>query len=247
MTLDLGALDPPPGKVVANLPYGVAATVLLRTVAELPGVRRCGWPWCSARWPSAWPRGRAARPTAPPRCSRSWHARCKRAAPGAAHRLPPGAQRGVGARAHAPPRPLRPARRCVALVHAAFAHRRKALAGSLALAAGAPDGIRDRAREALEELGHPADARAERLAPRGLRGAGRAARRTRWPALGRRDRAAMSVGRARPGQGQPRAARGRARARTGCTRCAPCSPRSTSRTSVAVERGRRRTRWSAPA
>ena len=36
--LDLAALDPAPGKVVANLPYGVAATVILRTVAELPAV-----------------------------------------------------------------------------------------------------------------------------------------------------------------------------------------------------------------
>jgi 16S rRNA (adenine1518-N6/adenine1519-N6)-dimethyltransferase len=52
-----------------------------------------------------------------------------------------------------------------ALVHAGFAHRRKALARSLALAPSAPAGIRDRARTALVELGHPADARAERLAP----------------------------------------------------------------------------------
>ena len=37
--LDLAGLEPPPSKVVANLPYGVAATVLLRTVAELPDVR----------------------------------------------------------------------------------------------------------------------------------------------------------------------------------------------------------------
>jgi len=36
--LDLGALDPAPTKVVANLPYGVAASVLLRTIAELPQV-----------------------------------------------------------------------------------------------------------------------------------------------------------------------------------------------------------------
>ena len=35
--LDLAALAPPPTKVVANLPYGVAATVLLKSVAELPG------------------------------------------------------------------------------------------------------------------------------------------------------------------------------------------------------------------
>ena len=52
-----------------------------------------------------------------------------------------------------------------ALVHAAFGHRRKALAGSLALAPDAPEGIRDAARAALERLGHAADARAERLAP----------------------------------------------------------------------------------
>src|SRR5215218_28199 len=30
--LDLAALDPAPTKVVANLPYGVAATVILRTI-----------------------------------------------------------------------------------------------------------------------------------------------------------------------------------------------------------------------
>jgi 16S rRNA (adenine1518-N6/adenine1519-N6)-dimethyltransferase len=53
----------------------------------------------------------------------------------------------------------------VALVHAGFAHRRKALAGSLALTPGAPDDIRGATRAALEQLGHPADARAERLPP----------------------------------------------------------------------------------
>ena len=35
--LDFASLDPPPTKVVANLPYGVAATVLLKSVVELPG------------------------------------------------------------------------------------------------------------------------------------------------------------------------------------------------------------------
>ena len=58
-----------------------------------------------------------------------------------------------------------PPREVVDLVHEAFAHRRKALAGSLALAPGAEPGIRERARAALEEMGQPADARAERLAP----------------------------------------------------------------------------------
>jgi 16S rRNA (adenine1518-N6/adenine1519-N6)-dimethyltransferase len=51
------------------------------------------------------------------------------------------------------------------LIHDAFAHRRKALAGSLALADGWGPGIRERAREALVELGLPPDARAERLSP----------------------------------------------------------------------------------
>ena len=36
--LDLPALDPAPTKVVANLPYGVAATVILETIARLPAV-----------------------------------------------------------------------------------------------------------------------------------------------------------------------------------------------------------------
>ena len=59
-----------------------------------------------------------------------------------------------------------------ALVQAAFAHRRKALPRSLALAgpgAGMPPDARDRARAALPELGHPADARAERLSPEDFR------------------------------------------------------------------------------
>ena len=34
--LDLAALDPAPTKVVANLPYGVAAGVNLRTIGQLP-------------------------------------------------------------------------------------------------------------------------------------------------------------------------------------------------------------------
>ena len=38
--LDSTALDPPPTKVVANLPYGVAATVILQTLQDLPTVTR---------------------------------------------------------------------------------------------------------------------------------------------------------------------------------------------------------------
>src|ERR1700689_312821 len=38
MRLDLAPLRPEPNKVVANLPYGIAAGVVLRTIEELPGV-----------------------------------------------------------------------------------------------------------------------------------------------------------------------------------------------------------------
>jgi 16S rRNA (adenine1518-N6/adenine1519-N6)-dimethyltransferase len=55
------------------------------------------------------------------------------------------------------------------LVHEAFAHRRKALARSLALAPGPREAIRERARAALVQMGHPADERAERLAPEEFR------------------------------------------------------------------------------
>jgi 16S rRNA (adenine1518-N6/adenine1519-N6)-dimethyltransferase len=48
-----------------------------------------------------------------------------------------------------------------ALVQQGFAHRRKALARSVALAGG----DRDRLRAALEAMGRPADARAETLSP----------------------------------------------------------------------------------
>ncbi len=44
-----------------------------------------------------------------------------------------------------------------------------ALAGSLALAPGAPRDIRERTRAALAELGHRQDVRAERLSPQDFR------------------------------------------------------------------------------
>jgi 16S rRNA (adenine1518-N6/adenine1519-N6)-dimethyltransferase len=58
-----------------------------------------------------------------------------------------------------------PPRAVIDLIHAAFAHRRKALAGSLALTPGGSAELRDRTRTALAEIGHPPDVRAERLVP----------------------------------------------------------------------------------
>ena len=42
MRIDLGAFDPPPTAFVANLPYHVAAPLVLDSIAGLPSVRR----WC---------------------------------------------------------------------------------------------------------------------------------------------------------------------------------------------------------
>jgi 16S rRNA (adenine1518-N6/adenine1519-N6)-dimethyltransferase len=163
LQLDLGALVPAPDKMVANLPYGVAATVVLRTIAELPSLHR---------WVVMVQREVGERFAAAPGTD--------------AYGVP-----SVLAQLACEVRVLRPISRSVfrpvpnvdsvllglrrvgpaaepevaALVHGAFAHRRKALAGSLALARGFPPDVRERARAALLELGHPPDERAERLAP----------------------------------------------------------------------------------
>ena len=61
--LDLASLDPAPSKVVANLPYGVAATVLHSHASTSWPAPGSGWRWCSARSGTAWPRRPAARAT----------------------------------------------------------------------------------------------------------------------------------------------------------------------------------------
>jgi 16S rRNA (adenine1518-N6/adenine1519-N6)-dimethyltransferase len=161
VALDLAALDPPPAKVVANLPYGVAATVLLKSIAELPGARL---------WVAMVQREVGERLAAAPG-SKAYGAtsvlaqlacevRVLRRIPRTVFHPEPNVESALVVmrrRAPAPPPEL------TALVHAAFAHRRKALAGSLALVPGAPEGVRDATRDALVAIGHPADARAERI------------------------------------------------------------------------------------
>jgi 16S rRNA (adenine1518-N6/adenine1519-N6)-dimethyltransferase len=163
LKLDFAQLDPVPDKVVANLPYGVAATVLLKSIAELPA---------AGLWVAMVQREVAERLAAAPG-GKSYGAtsvlaqlacevRLLRKVPRTVFQPEPNVDSALlvlRRRAAAPPGEL------VALVHAAFAHRRKALGGSLALSPGAPDDIRDAARAALESLGQPADARAERIPP----------------------------------------------------------------------------------
>lgn len=156
-------LDPAPGKVVANLPYGVAASVLLKSIEELPAARL---------WVAMVQREVAERLAAAPG-SKTYGAtsvlaqlacdvRVERRLPGTVFHPVPNVESALVVLRRTAPSPAPPV---TALVHAAFAHRRKALSGSLALAPGAPPGIRAQARAELERLGHPADARAERLAP----------------------------------------------------------------------------------
>ena len=161
--MDFAELSPPPNKVVANLPYGVAATVLLKSIAELPD---------AGLWVAMLQREVADRLAAAPG-SKSYGAtsvlaqlscdvRFLRRVPRTVFHPEPNVESALvllRRRAPAPPDEV------VALVHAGFAHRRKALAGSLALTPGAPKDIRDATRGGLEKLGLPADARAERLAP----------------------------------------------------------------------------------
>jgi 16S rRNA (adenine1518-N6/adenine1519-N6)-dimethyltransferase len=167
LKLDLGALRPPPDKVVANLPYGIAATAILRTIDELPAVNE---------WVVMVQREVGERLAAAPGSSAygvpsvlaqlACEVKVLRRVARTVFRPVPNVDSvlvGLHRRAPGADPELR------ALVHAAFAHRRKSLAGSLALAAGAPPEVRERARAALVELGHPAAERAERLSPEEFR------------------------------------------------------------------------------
>ncbi len=188
LRVDLAGLRPQPRKVVANLPYGVAASALLRTIEELETVEL---------WVAMVQREVGERLAATPG-SRAYgvpsvlaqlacEVRVARAIPRAVFYPAPNVDSVLVAlrrTAAAAPLALRE------LVRDAFAHRRKTLVRSLALAMSAPreDG-RGRAegvlaydgatvRAALMELGHPADARAERLSPADFRALARALARS---------------------------------------------------------------------
>jgi 16S rRNA (adenine1518-N6/adenine1519-N6)-dimethyltransferase len=167
--LDLSALDPAPTAVVANLPYSIAATVILRTIDELPSVR--SWVVMVQREVGE----RLAASVGDPAygvpsvlAQLACEVRVLRPVARTVFRPVPRVDSVlVGLRRRDGVAGVDPAVR--ALVHDAFAHRRKALAGSLALAPGALPGVRERAREALVSLGHPPDERAERLSPEQFR------------------------------------------------------------------------------
>jgi 16S rRNA (adenine1518-N6/adenine1519-N6)-dimethyltransferase len=174
MHLDLGALRPVPTKVVANLPYGIAAGAILHTIEELDEV---------TRWVAMVQREVGERFAAAPG-SRAYgvpsvlaqlacDVRVHRSVPRTVFHPVPNVDSVLVVLERRGPAPAPELR---ALVQAAFAHRRKALARSLALAPGFGADVRDRARDALVALGHPADVRAERVSPEEFRALGEALR-----------------------------------------------------------------------
>jgi 16S rRNA (adenine1518-N6/adenine1519-N6)-dimethyltransferase len=160
MDVDLAALAPAPTAMVANLPYSIATPLLLRTIAELPGLRR----WTVMVQREIADRLRAAPGTkaygspsvlAQLACS----VELLRAVDPAVFRPRPRVDSALVRLERVAPWPGEEVAR---LVRGAFAHRRKALARSVGTAGVAS---RERTLAALEAAGLSASARAEELAP----------------------------------------------------------------------------------
>ena len=167
MKIDLGGMRPQPTKVVANLPYGIAAGVLLRTIEELGGVGL----WVAMAQREVGERlaagaGSGAYGVPSVIAQLACEVQLLRAIPRNVFYPVPNVDSvlvGLRRREEAADAPLR------GLVNGAFAHRRKTLAGSLALSGRGGGRSREEVRGALEQLGHPADVRAERLSPEDFR------------------------------------------------------------------------------
>lgn len=161
MRLDLHAMQPGPTKMVANLPYGIGAGVTLRTIEELDGIQM---------WIVMVQREVGERLAAGPGSGTygvssvlaqlAGDVRVVRAIPRTVFRPVPNVDSVLVKIVR---RRVAPSPRVRKLVGGAFAHRRKALARSLALSG--IECTREQIRDALVELGHPPDVRAERLAP----------------------------------------------------------------------------------
>ncbi|MGC9220343.1 MAG: 16S rRNA (adenine(1518)-N(6)/adenine(1519)-N(6))-dimethyltransferase RsmA [Solirubrobacteraceae bacterium] len=163
LSVDLAAFEPKPTKMIANLPYGVAATVILRTVAELRSIqswvvmvqREVGERFAAASGTPAYGVPSVlAQLDCEVRILRPVSRQVFRPVPNVDSVLLGLVRRGEQRSSPAVNR----------LVRDAFRHRRKALAGSLALCDGR-EMVRERARAALVQMGLPPDARAERLSP----------------------------------------------------------------------------------
>jgi 16S rRNA (adenine1518-N6/adenine1519-N6)-dimethyltransferase len=161
LALDLGALDPPPRKLIANLPYNVATPIVVESFERLPSVTS----WCVMVQREVADRF-FARPRTKAYGAVSVLVQLATARTGRhpvtreVFRPRPNVDSALVAFRRAPlPAEWPDVKR---LVEAAFAHRRKTLANSLALSGLVS---RDRAEEALRAIGRRVDTRAEALEP----------------------------------------------------------------------------------
>jgi 16S rRNA (adenine1518-N6/adenine1519-N6)-dimethyltransferase len=161
LQMDLSLLDPVPNKLVANLPYGIAAPLILDSMVSMPTCTT----WVAMIQREVGERLAAVPGTkaygAPSALAQSCcEVKVVRAVSRTVFRPVPHVDSVIVRLDRTGPTPSASVRD---LIHAGFAHRRKALAKSLSLAAGRD--VRGPVREALEEMGVPADVRAERLSP----------------------------------------------------------------------------------
>jgi 16S rRNA (adenine1518-N6/adenine1519-N6)-dimethyltransferase len=159
MRMDLGALDPPPTRMVSNLPYHVATPLLVESLTALPGVGR--WALMVQREVAdRWLAGPGSRLYGGPSvliqltCAATF-----RRAVGREVFMPrPRVDSALVALRRTGPAPGPEVR---ALVRAAFGVRRKTLVNALGVAGG----DRDAVRRALAALGLPPAVRPEALPP----------------------------------------------------------------------------------
>jgi 16S rRNA (adenine1518-N6/adenine1519-N6)-dimethyltransferase len=161
LRLDLTDLEPPPGKLVSNLPYNVATPIVVESLDGLPTLER----WCvmvqrevAERFfatPGTKAYGAVSVLVQLAAARTGFHAVSR-----TVFRPQPNVDSALVAFRRVPLPDRFPQVKRV--VEASFAHRRKTLANSLAIV-----GIesRDVVAEALEQLGRPAAVRAEALAP----------------------------------------------------------------------------------
>ncbi|HEY7604651.1 MAG TPA: 16S rRNA (adenine(1518)-N(6)/adenine(1519)-N(6))-dimethyltransferase RsmA [Gaiellaceae bacterium] len=161
LRIDLAALDPAPGKLVANLPYNVATPIVVESLDGLPSVES----WCVMVQREVADRF-FARPATKAYGAVSVLVQLAAERTGfhpvsrTVFRPPPNVDSALLAfRRRPPPDRFADVKR---VVEAAFSHRRKTLPNSIELAGLAPRG---RGQEALATLGRPATTRAEALAP----------------------------------------------------------------------------------
>jgi len=161
LRLDLGALEPPPGKLVANLPYNVATPIVVESLDGLPTVRQ----WCVMVQREVADR-LFAQPSTKPYGAVSVLVQLLAERTGfhpvsrTVFRPPPNVDSALVAfRRTGLPADWQLLKR---VVEAAFAHRRKTLPNSLELAGLAS---RAEAADALRAIGRDPSTRAEALAP----------------------------------------------------------------------------------